>query len=120
MDISTYQGGIPYLYTRAGQAGQRGGGFFSSLKRFLIPIGKAILPSVVGGVGDLIEGKSVKDTVISRGKDAGKRALGAAINTFNEGGGGTPSPPPKKYKRSNARGGKTVSSKQRRKPTSWT
>ena len=97
------------MYGRPGR-GQKGGGFFSSLKRFLIPIGKALLPSVLGGASDvLLDKKPLKETLKRRGLEAGKRALGATMNTAGEMLGGhnnnnddaaPPSPPPpKKYKR---------------------
>ena len=114
--ITPYQGGIPNLYTRSGRAGQRGGGFFSSLKRFLIPIGKAILPSLAGGAGDLLSGRGVKETLKKRGLDAGKSALGAVLQTAGGGGGeeeaATPS---KKYKRAPAPRKGSFSSQQLKK-----
>ena len=119
--ITPYQGGIPNLYTRSGRAGQHGGGFFSSLKRFLIPIGKAILPSLAGGAGDLLSGRGVKETLKKRGLDAGKSALGAVLQTAGGGGGGgeeeaTTATPSKKYKRAPApRKGSVSSQKKKRK-----
>lgn len=115
MSITPYQGGVPLLYTRVG-AGQRGAGFFSSLKRYLLPIGRALVPSAVGAVGDLMSGKSIGEIARTRGVTAGKRALGAAAHTLgtqfvNTGGfGGVKEeqeeqeaqhqqPPPKKYKK---------------------
>ena len=99
-NINSFQGGIPYLYTRSGH-GQRGSGFFSSLKRFLIPIGKAVLPSVVGGVSDLVSGKSFGETAKKRGLAAGKDALGAAARVLGQAGApaSPPPPPSKKYKK---------------------
>ena len=116
--ITPYQGGIPNLYTRSGRAGQRGGGFFSSLKRFLIPIGKAILPSLAGGAGDLLSGRGVKETLKKRGLDAGKSALGAVLQTAGGGGGGeeeAATTPSKKYKRAPAPRKGSVSSQQQQK-----
>ena len=113
--ITPYQGGIPNLYTRSGRAGQHGGGFFSSLKRFLIPIGKAILPSLAGGAGDLLSGRGVKETLKKRGLDAGKSALGAVLQTA---GGGeeeaATTTPSKKYKRAPAPRKGSVSSQQKK------
>lgn len=91
MDISTYRGGLPLLHTRT-PPGQRGSGFLSTLKRFLVPIGKAVLPSVFGGVSDLMEGRSLGETAKSRGLEVGKRALGAVMNTVF--GQQQPAPPP--------------------------
>ena len=71
--ITPYQGGLSYLYSRGGR--QRGGGFFSSLKRFLIPMGRAVLPSLVRCVGDVMSGRPVVDTLKKRGLEAGKSAL---------------------------------------------
>ena len=113
--ITPYQGGIPNLYTRSGRAGQRGGGFFSSLKRFLIPIGKAILPSLAGGAGDLLSGRGVKETLKKRGLDAGKSALGAVLQTAGGGGEEAATPPSKKYKRAPAPRKGSVSSQQQQK-----
>ena len=83
-NIATYQGGLMPLYTRGPIGGQRGSGFFSSLKRFLIPIGKAVLPSLFRGASDLISGRPLAETAKSRGLEAGKRAIGALANSvFN-------------------------------------
>lgn len=115
-EIVTYQGGLTPIYTRA-PLGQRGSGFFSSLQRFLVPIGKAILPSLFRGANDLLSGKSVGETLKSRGVEAGKNALGALTsvamgkpsptastrpsakmqrpkNRYQRGKGGLPPPPP--------------------------
>lgn len=133
--ISTYQGGIPFVYGRPGR-GQRGGGFLSSLKRFLIPIGKAVLPSLIGGAADVIlEKKPLSDTLKKRGFEAGKKALGATMHTAGDmlkkkagvsendpPGSSSSSPPPKRYKK----GRKTISTNKRqtaasrrKKNTAW-
>ena len=114
--ITPYQGGLPYLYTRGGR--QRGGGFFSSLKRFLIPMGRAVLPSLVRGVGDVISGRPVVDTLKKRGLEAGKSALigvmkGEAKRPA-EGEEEVEAPPPKKYKRGAPRTRASVFSRRRK------
>ena len=79
-EIATYRGGLTPIYTRS-PLGQRGSGFLSSLKRFLIPIGKAVLPSVFRGAKDLLSGKALGETVKNRAVEAGKQALGAVTKT---------------------------------------
>jgi len=86
--MNTYQGGIPYSTTRIGPY-QRGSGFFSSMRRFLIPLAKTALPHVARAVGDVVSGKTIGDTLKSRGAEAGKDML----HTLSE------AMPPKKYKR---------------------
>lgn len=128
--ISPYQGGMPLLYSRVG-AGQRGAGFFSSLRKFLVPIGKALLPSAIGAAGDLIGGKSLGEIVKSRGPGAGRRVLGAAATTLakqfaggDDIGGGdeeaaaTPSPP-KKYKKAHAPPKKSVVKRKKKSSGFW-
>ena len=105
-----------YLYTRGGR--QRGGGFFSSLKRFLIPMGRAVLPSLVRGVGDVMSGRPVVDTLKKRGLEAGKSALigvmkGEAKRAQEQEEGGVEAPPPKKYKRGSPRTRASVFSRRR-------
>ena len=134
-DIVSYQGGIPFLYTRAGARGQRGSGFFSTLKRFLIPIGKAVLPSVFSGVSDVLAGKSVRETLKRRGLEVGKKALGATVrqvvDTMSNGNkemeevgrpdAESPTPPPaKKYKRTAHTGRRSIlSHRQQQQQHSW-
>ena len=135
-DIVSYQGGIPFLYTRAGARGQRGSGFFSALKRFLIPIGKAVLPSVFSGVSDVLAGKSVGETLKRRGLEVGKKALGATVrqvvDTMSNGNKemeeagrsaaaelSTP-PPAKKYKKTAHTGRRSIlSHRQQQQQHSW-
>ena len=116
--IIPYQGGLPYLYTRGGR--QRGGGFFSSLKRFLIPMGRAVLPSLVRGVEDVMSGLPVVDTLKKRGLEAGKSALicvrkreAKRAQEEEEEEEGVEAPPPKKYKRGSPRTRASVFSRRR-------
>jgi len=83
MSITPYQGGMPSLRTRHGPR-QRGSGFFSSLKRFLLPIAKTALPHVAGAVGDLIGGRSAMETFKSRGRAAGADIIGKAADVIRE------------------------------------
>ena len=118
--ITPYQGGLPYLYTRGGR--QRGGGFFSSLKRFLIPMGRAVLPSLVRGVGDVISGRPVVETLKKRGLEAGKSALIGVMKREaqrpqeGEEEEGVAAPPPKKYKRGSPRTRASVFTRRRNQP----
>ena len=118
--ITPYQGGFPYLYTRGGR--QRGGGFFSSLKRFLIPMGRAVLPSLVRGVGDVISGRPVVETLKKRGLEAGKSALIGVMKREaqrpqeGEEEEGVAAPPPKKYKRGSPRTRASVFTRRRNQP----
>lgn len=100
--MNVYTGGIPALNTRR----QRGGGFFSALKRFLIPVARTALPHVVGAVGDVLSGQSVGDTLKSRGMSAGADVLHSVADTLlphqaPTAGAATHAPKerPKKYKR---------------------
>jgi len=70
MSFGVYQGGIPSLYTRQGVR-QRGSGFLSGLKRFLVPLAKRALPHLAGAVGDLVGGKKPMDVLKLRGRQAG-------------------------------------------------
>lgn len=74
-----YQGGYPVLHSTR-KYGQRGSGFFSSLKKFVLPIAKKLLPHAAGAVSDLVSGRSVKDTLKSRAADAGADVVEAAAN----------------------------------------
>jgi len=74
--ISPYQGGFPILHTRyRGGGSQRGAGFLSTIKRFLIPIAKTAMPHVFGAIGDVVQGKSALETLKSRGRAAGADVL---------------------------------------------
>lgn len=111
--IDPYQGGMPLLYSRYGPR-QTGSGFFSSLKRFLIPIAKSTLPHLAGAVGDLVSGKSVMDVAKSRGRAAGASLLHNAADMMQQ-----PSNASlKNYKRKAPVRKKPVSSAKRVK-TSW-
>ncbi len=71
-----FQGGLPVYTTRYRQ---RGSGFFSSAKRFLMPLAKQGLHEVVGGIGDVISGKkSVKEALIDRAGNLASSGLDAA------------------------------------------
>ena len=116
-----YQGGLPSLSGRRRGGGQRGSGFFSTIKRFLFPIAKKLIPHAAGAVSDLASGKSFKDTLKSRAANAGADVIEAAassgadaIRQLGSGGGGgaaggagsmtsssstTKRQPEKKYKR---------------------
>lgn len=81
-EASIYRGGLPVLpptYRR-----QRGSGFLSAIGRFAMPIlksvGKAILPSVAGGVGDLIEGSATPMEILKRrAAEAGKNVIKTGV-----------------------------------------
>lgn len=115
--MDTYQGGLPPLYTRYAAHGQRGAGFLSSVKRFLIPIAKTVLPHVVGGVTDLVSGQDIKTTLKRRGLDAGKSVLKTAVDSITAPSTeASPTPMPKKaYKRKKTPRPKSVSSGKRAK-----
>ena len=54
---------------------QRGSGFLSSLKRFVIPLAKRALPHVVGAISDIASGGGVGESLKKRAADAGSDAL---------------------------------------------
>lgn len=108
-EMNFYTGGIPPLNSRR----QRGAGFLSTLKRFLVPIAKTVLPQVVGAVGDVLGGKSALDTLKSRGRAAGAGAMHSVADTLSPN-----APPPKrKYKRNAASPQKRI--RKKTKQTSW-
>ena len=132
---SVYLGGLPVLHkNNNGQRGrggskrfkqQRGKGFFSTLKRFLLPLAKRILPHAFGVAKDVAEGKPIASVLKSKAADVGAELLqeGADYATeklksyskkrkaeMMEGKGNNinfetanDAPPRKKYKRSNTR-----------------
>ena len=114
--MNTYQGGIPYAYSMRSRGTQRGAGFFSSAKKFLLPIGKAILPQVFGGVADVLLKKQPMGEVLQkRGLKAGKRAFGAVVRTMGADDEDEPAVvPAKKYKRKVAPAKKPQKKKKRR------
>jgi len=61
--ITPFQGGLPPIRTRSRQHGT---GFFSSLKRFIIPVAKTILPHLFGGVSDVVTGKATPLQALKR------------------------------------------------------
>ena len=69
--MEIYRGGLPVLHTRR----QRGSGFLSALKRYVLPIAKRALPHITGAISDIASGDSVKDTLKRRAADAGSDAL---------------------------------------------
>jgi len=71
-----FQGGYPVLHTRSKQ--QRGSGFFSALKRFILPIARRLLPHAAGAVSDLASGKSISDTLKNRAASAGADVIETA------------------------------------------
>jgi len=77
MISGVYQGGIPSLHTRQGLR-QQGSGFFSGLKRFLMPIARKALPHVAGAVGDLFAGQKPMEILKSRGREMGADMLETA------------------------------------------
>lgn len=112
-----YQGGIPSIYTRYSPR-QRGGGFLSSLKRFLLPIAKTALPHLAGAVGDVVSGRDFKETLASRGRAAGAAAIrevGQQAADLIE---PNVAPANKKYKRRATAPQKSFSAK-RRKKSNW-
>lgn len=120
--ITPYQGGLPVLHTRYGPR-QTGSGFFSSLKRFLIPIAKTAFPHVAGAVGDLVSGKSAKEVLKSRGRSAGAsllRGVGDMIDNREDNSSSAPSVPKKAYKRKATVGKSSVSPKKRNRKQSST
>lgn len=79
MSFAVYQGGIPSLYTRHGLRQQRGSGFLSGLKRFLLPLARRALPHVAGAVSDIVAGKEpVVDILKTRGRAAGADLIESA------------------------------------------
>ena len=72
------------------QSGDGIGNFLKSAGKFLTPIlsrgartvGKNLLSSGVGIVGDLMEGKKFKDVAKSRLKETGKNVMGSLISEF--------------------------------------
>jgi len=79
-------GGFPIFQGRLLRRPQRGFGLFSSLARFVIPIGKSLIkriaPKVIStvteGVGDVVSGKkSVKSALKSTGKNILKKSAEA-------------------------------------------
>lgn len=93
MSITPYQGGMPSLHTRFAPR-QRGGGFFSSLKRFLLPLAKTAMPHVAGAVGDLISGRGAVDILKSRGRAAGADIMERAAGVIRDESTSPASPPP--------------------------
>lgn len=74
--MNSFQGGFPVITRR-----QRGSGFFSTLKRYLIPIGKAILPHAAGMVGDVLGGETIGTSLRKRGRSAAKDTLQSVAST---------------------------------------
>lgn len=99
-----FQGGLPSYTTRSRQ---RGSGFLSAAKRFLLPVAKRGLKELVGGVGDVISGnKSVGEAFAERGGnlagaaiDQGKDMLMNKISRKRKTPNKAPPPPPKKNKK---------------------
>ena len=81
--IYPYQGGIDQLHTRASPR-QRGSGFLSGLKRFLIPLAKVALPHVAGAVADIVGGRGAVETLKSRGREAGADLIEKAGRNASE------------------------------------
>ena len=114
--MEAYRGGYPTLYSRRRQ---RGGGFLSTLKRFLVPIAKTILPHAAGAFSDVVSGKDLKQTLKSRALAAGADVLEGAgqVGSSMMRGAAAPSPPPpppaKVYKRKAPSSKKNKTSKQR-------
>lgn len=123
--FTPYQGGMPALYTRYGSR-QRGSGFLSAMKRYLIPLARTALPHVAGAVGDIVSGKGLINTLKSRGRGAGADILREAANVIGENppsAGGSP-PAKRVYKQARKtntnrrkKGGKTTDKRSKR--TSW-
>lgn len=96
----------------AGSRRQRGGGIFGTLKNFFLPVAKNIGKSLFShGVGlakdvarDAMEGKSIKDSLMNRGKsralDFGKSAVREGVGTLSNmvGKGGRRAPRKRKAK----------------------
>lgn len=89
MEINPFQGGLPAYRTRYNQ---RGSGFLSALKRFVVPIARTVLPHVLGGVSDVVRGDSTPMQALKR-RGADLVTNVAAPHTSDS------RPPTKKYKR---------------------
>lgn len=76
MAYNVYQAGMPSIYS--GGARQRGSGFLSALKRFVLPLAKRVIPHVAGVVSDIAQGGDIKDTLKKRGMEAGADVLETA------------------------------------------
>ena len=88
-----YRGGAFNVF--AGSRRQRGGGIFGSLKNFFVPIAKTLGKNLLShGIGlardvaqDAMEGKSVKNSLMDRGKaralDFGKSAARQSVHALS-------------------------------------
>lgn len=78
---SVFRGGLPVLHKNQKGRGSiryrnlKGRGFFSSLKRFLLPLAKRLLPHALNAVQNIAQGKPVADTLKVNAMDAGADLL---------------------------------------------
>lgn len=75
MTFPVYQGGLPAIRTRYRQ---RGSGFFSTLKRYALPLLRKAAPIAGSAALQLLTGHKPKDVLFSSAKKAGSQIL----NTF--------------------------------------
>ena len=93
MDI--FQGGMPVLHRNR----QRGTGFFSTLKRILLPVAKRFLPHVAGTIADIASGGDVGTAIKKRVAKVGTEILGDIVDKVGDYGRSTNSEPPPKRRR---------------------
>jgi len=65
--IVPFRGGFP---AKSSHGRQGGTGFFSFLKRFIVPLAKKVLPHVVSGVKDVVKGEAPLEVLKKRGAAA--------------------------------------------------
>jgi len=70
--IVPFQGGFP---AKSGRGRHTGTGFFSFLKRFVVPLAKKALPHIVGGISDVVKGDDPKDVLKRRGANAAHQLI---------------------------------------------
>jgi len=70
--IVPFQGGFP---AKSGRGRHSGTGFFSFLKRFVVPLAKKALPHIVGGISDVVKGDDPKDVLKRRGTSAAHQLI---------------------------------------------
>ena len=100
MSIQTFQGGLPPLRTKYNQHGT---GFLSALKRFVVPLAQSVLPSIFGGVADVVRGDATpKEIIRKRGAEV-LDTVGDHVGSHrfdNDDDNATHKPPPvKRYKK---------------------
>lgn len=94
MQFSPYEGGLPVLTTRSRQ---RGTGFLSAARRYLLPVARTALPHVFGAIKDVVSGeKDVKSALLGRAKDFGGDVLSEVKERFFKSPRKRAAPPPQK------------------------